>query len=71
MEKIAKKAGISVTELSLAWVNSRTFVHGNIIGATTLKQLKENIGSTEIVLPETVFKQIDNVFSQSPNPATF
>jgi aryl-alcohol dehydrogenase-like predicted oxidoreductase len=30
-EKLAKKIGMSVVELSLAWVNSRKFVHSNII----------------------------------------
>lgn len=71
MEKIAQKIGISVTQLALAWVNDRDFVHSNIIGATTLEQLKEDISSAEIVLSPEIRKEIDNVFSQSPNPATF
>jgi len=71
MEKIAKKNGISVTQLALAWVNEREFVHSNIIGATSLEQLKEDISSADIILPENIRKEIDNVFAQSPNPATF
>jgi len=43
MEEIATKAGISLSELSISWVNDRNFVHSNIIGATTMEQLKENI----------------------------
>lgn len=71
MEKIAKKMGISVVQLALAWVNDRAFVHANIIGATTMEQLREDISSAEIVIPEEIRKEIDNVFAQSPNPATF
>ena len=71
MEKIAKKMWISVTQLALAWVNDRDFVHSNIIGATTIEQLKEDIASAEIIIPEEVRKEIDNIFAQSPNPATF
>lgn len=71
MEKIAKKMGISTVQLALAWVNDREFVHSNIIGATTMEQLRENISSAEVVIPEEVRKEIDNVFAQSPNPATF
>ena len=41
--KIAQKYKISLSQLSLAFVNSRDFVTSNIIGATTMKQLKENI----------------------------
>ena len=71
MEKIARKMWISVTTLALAWVNDRDFVHSNIIWATTLEQLRENIASAEVIIPEEIRREIDNVFAQSPNPATF
>jgi aryl-alcohol dehydrogenase-like predicted oxidoreductase len=69
--KLAKKIGISVTQLALAWVSDRDFVHSNIIGATTMEQLKEDIDSAEITLSKEVRDEIDNIFSQAPNPATF
>jgi len=71
MEKIAKKAGVSVVQLALSWVNDRKFVHASITGATTLEQLRENISSADITLSPEIRKEIDNVFAQSPNPATF
>jgi aryl-alcohol dehydrogenase-like predicted oxidoreductase len=71
MESIAQNLGISVTQLSLAWVNNRSFVHSNIIGATTMEQLKEDISSAEISLSNETLTEIDTLFSQSPNPATF
>ena len=38
--KISQKYKISLSQLSLAFVNSRDFVTSNIIGATTMEQLK-------------------------------
>ena len=35
---------MALTQMALAFVNSRPFVTSNIIGATTMEQLKENIG---------------------------
>ena len=50
MLDLAKKNNMSLTELSLAFVNQRPFVTSNIIGATTMDQLKENIGSIHVEL---------------------
>jgi aryl-alcohol dehydrogenase-like predicted oxidoreductase len=41
----------------------------NIIGATTMPQLKENIGSAEITLSQEILKEIDAVHDRMPNPA--
>jgi len=71
MQTIADKAGISLAELSVSWVNDRDFVHSNIIGATNMKQLKENIWAADIILSPEIRQEIDDVFSKSPNPATF
>ncbi|MGY8945880.1 MAG: aldo/keto reductase [Flavobacteriales bacterium] len=67
--EIANKHGMSLTHMSLAFVNSRPFVTSNIIGASKLNQLKENIESINIDLSEEIFKEIENVQSLIPNPA--
>jgi aryl-alcohol dehydrogenase-like predicted oxidoreductase len=67
--EIANKHGMSLTHMSLAFVNSKPFVTSNIIGASKLNQLKENIESINIDLSEEVFKEIENVQSLIPNPA--
>ncbi len=66
---IAKKNKISLTQLSQAFVNSRDFVTSNIIGATTMSQLKENIDSINISLDEEVLNQINLIHEKIPNPA--
>lgn len=68
-EDIAKKNGITLTEMSLAFVNQLPFVTSNIIGATKLNQLKENINSINIELSDEIMKEIESVHKDIPNPA--
>ena len=67
--KIADKYNLSLTHLALAFVNTRPFVTSNIIGATTMEQLKENIDSVNIEITESMLQDIDQVHSSQPNPA--
>ena len=67
--KIANKYNISLTHLALAFVNTRPFVASNIIGATSMKQLKENIASIDIDLSEEILEEINEVHLNQPNPA--
>ena len=66
---LAQKNGISLAEMSLAFINSRPFVKSNIIGATTIDQLKENINSIDIVLDDGLLKGIEAIYNEIPNPA--
>ena len=66
---IAKKYNISLCQMALAFVNTRPFVTSNIIGATTIEQLKENIESVNINLNDGIIEEINNVHADIPNPA--
>jgi len=66
---LADQHGLSATTMALAYVNSRPFLGANIIGATTIDQLKENIKSTEVVLEPEVIEGIENIHRELPNPA--
>jgi len=66
---IAEKKKISLTQLSQAFVNSRDFVTSNIIGATTMEQLKENIDSISISLDQETMDEINLIHQKIPNPA--
>jgi len=68
--KIAEDNNLSLTQMALAFVNQQPFVTSNIIGATTLEQLEENIESIHITLNDVVLKAINAVHSEIPNPAT-
>ena len=58
-----------MTHISLAFVNSRPFVTSNIIGASKLEQLKENIGSINVNLSKEILDEIEKIHSLIPNPA--
>lgn len=66
---LANDTGISLTTLSLAFVNQRPFVTSNIIGATNLEQLEENINSIETKLCEDTLARINEIHAKIPNPA--
>jgi aryl-alcohol dehydrogenase-like predicted oxidoreductase len=66
---IADKYNLSLTHLALAFVNTRPFVTSNIIGATTMEQLKENIDYVNIEITENMLEDINQVHSSQPNPA--
>lgn len=66
--QIAEQAGMSLTTLALAFVNNREFVASNIIGATNLVQLAENIASIQTTLSADILTAIDEVQAQISNP---
>ena len=67
--KIAEKYGLSLTQMALAFVNTRPFLTSNIIGATTMDQLKENIDSINISLTGEIIREINAIHDKIPNPA--
>jgi aryl-alcohol dehydrogenase-like predicted oxidoreductase len=67
--ELAQANDLSLAQMSLAFVNTRPFVTSNIIGATSLKQLTENIASIDVALSEDVLKGIEAIHNQIPNPA--
>ena len=66
---IAARHNLSLTEMSLAFVNDRPFVTSNIIGATNMDQLKENINSINIKLWKEIIGEINLVSEKIPTPA--
>ena len=67
--EIAKKHGISLTQMALAFVTQQPFITSNIIGATNLNQLKENIDSIHLSLSDEIISEINTIHNQIPNPA--
>ena len=65
---LARESGLTPTQMSLAFVNSREFVTSNIIGATNLDQLKENINSTKINLTDDLLNKINSIHDENPFP---
>lgn len=66
--ELADKHGLTPSQMALAYVNSRSFVAANIIGATTMEQLKSNIASFELELDDEVLEQIEAIHRQFTYP---
>ena len=64
--KIAEKAGITPSQLALAWCKQVPGVTSTIIGATTVPQLKENIDAFDISLSKETLDDIHSVLRQYP-----
>ena len=67
--KLAEENGFKPSQMALSYVNSRPFLTSNIVGATNLKQLKENIDSVDIKLNEKIIEKIEEIHKINPNPA--
>ncbi|RXG23091.1 NADP(H)-dependent aldo-keto reductase [Leeuwenhoekiella marinoflava] len=68
-QKVAEKHNLSLAQMALAFVTDRPFMAANIIGATSLEQLKENISSINLKLTPEILEDIEAVHTAIPNPA--
>ena len=66
--ELAQKHGLDPAHMALAYVNSRPFLTANIIGATSMEQLRSNIASADLVLSDEVLKGIEAIHDAHPNP---
>ncbi len=66
---IATDFGLDPAQMAIAYVTSRPFVTSNIIGATTLEQLKINIGAQSITITPEIEARIDQVHQLHGSPA--
>ena len=70
LSKIAEKLDISMAQLSIAWCLKNKNVSTVILGATTTKQLDENIKAAENVrlLDNKVMNSIEKILKNRPTP---
>lgn len=66
--ELARRYGLDPAQMALAYVNSRSFLSANIIGATTLEQLASNIASIELTLSPEMLEAIESIHKSQPNP---
>jgi aryl-alcohol dehydrogenase-like predicted oxidoreductase len=65
---IAERHGLDPAQMALAYVNSRSFLTSNIIGATSIEQLENDIDSIELELSDEVLEEIEAIHKEQPNP---
>ncbi|MDP5069947.1 MAG: aldo/keto reductase, partial [Congregibacter sp.] len=66
---LAQEAGLDPAQMALAFVNSRQFTTGTIIGATTMEQLRANIASVDLKLERELLGKIEALHAEFPIPA--
>lgn len=67
--KLAHEQGLDPAQMALSYINSRPFLLSNIIGATTMEQLKMNIDSINISLTKETIQAIEAIHEMNPNPS--
>ncbi len=65
--KIAEKYGVDASQLANQFVTTRDFVTSNIIGATSMEQLKLAVTSIDLELSEEMLADIEAVHLNAPN----
>lgn len=65
---VAKKYGLDVCQMALAFCYQKSFVTSTIIGATTMEQLKSDIAAKDITLTDEILRDIQAVTNQYPVP---
>ena len=66
---LAIKHDLNPAQMALAFVTSRPFVSSNIIGATTMEQLRSNIDSIGLTLSQELLDSIEDIHRRYSNPA--
>ncbi|HEY8555072.1 MAG TPA: NADP(H)-dependent aldo-keto reductase [Burkholderiales bacterium] len=66
---LARRRGLPLDQMALAFVRQRWFVAATIIGATTLEQLRRNIDSVNLTLDAETLADIDAIHARYSTPA--
>ena len=66
---LAQQRGLTPVQLALGYVRSRWFVGAQIIGATSIAQLAEDLAAAEVELDAETLAQVEQLLLRYPNPA--
>lgn len=66
--KLARDSGLDPAQMALAWCLTRPFMTSVIIGATSMEQLKTNIGAKDVTLGADVLEAITAIHRRYPMP---
>lgn len=67
--ELARAHDMAPTQLALGFVNSRPFMTSNIVGATSVEQLRENVASVEVAISHELLGEINAIHALGKNPA--
>ena len=64
--EVAKERGVTASQIALAWVLNKPFVHSPIIGATKMEHLDQAIAALEIELSDDEIKRLEEPYKPHP-----
>jgi aryl-alcohol dehydrogenase-like predicted oxidoreductase len=65
---VARRHGLNMAHMSLAFARQQRFMTSVLIGATTMEQLRTNLASATVNLSQEVIQDIEAVHRSYPNP---
>ena len=65
---LARAHGLDPAQMAIQFVTIQPFVTSNIIGATSMEQLKTDIGSIHVRLSDEVIRGIEDIHLRNSNP---
>jgi len=66
--QIAEAHGLDPAQMALAFLLRQPFLTSAIVGATTPEQLRNNLASIDLALPDAVVEGIEAAHAEAPNP---
>jgi aryl-alcohol dehydrogenase-like predicted oxidoreductase len=66
--EVASKHGLDMSQMALAFCLTRPFMTSVIIGATTMDQLRSDIGAADVTLSADAMKDIADIYRRYPMP---
>jgi aryl-alcohol dehydrogenase (NADP+) len=64
--EVAKERGVTGSQMALAWILSKPYVHSPIIGATRMEHLDQAIAALDIKLSDEEIKRLEEPYKPHP-----
>jgi len=65
---VARRHGLSLAHLALAFARAQPFVASVLMAASSVDQLRDNLGAIDISLPREAIQAINAIHDANPNP---
>jgi aryl-alcohol dehydrogenase (NADP+) len=64
--ELARERGVTASQMALAWVLSKRYVHSPIVGATKMDHFEQAIAALDIQLSEDEVKRLEEPYKPHP-----
>jgi aryl-alcohol dehydrogenase-like predicted oxidoreductase len=67
--ELARMHGLSLAHMALAFARQQPFMASVLMAASSIEQLRNNLGAIEVFLPKETVRAINSVHDANPNPS--